>query len=283
MKLFNENTVHPVSFSLEQYSTMVNHASVISEEAMTDYFYKLKDVFATAFKTLSLNGSDKILTDIESTKFETLHKVRNIKFTDAKAYTVSKPENFKGKYIDYSTDLISISKVIVEDTEACLSNLKMAIASFINEYSDKKVFTLYGAVYFTKTDKLVEEKKKEVAKYFPTANGQTKACVSELLKTFNDIEGIYKNIDTLGNTVNYSTINHIAKLTAETSELIDTLIVQNTKSNVLVKNNDVKKDLVNAIHTAAREVELLNYMYANAVMFYGCFKNLADELNKIPT
>ncbi len=283
MKLFSATPNPPISFSLEQYNVLINSSQVISQESLTDYFYKLKDIFSTAFKGLTAQGTDTLVREVESNKFEILHKVKAIKFIDAKAYMTSKPENFKGKYVDYSLDLINSSNIILKDTESTLNNLKMAVASFINEYSEDKVFTLYGATYFTRSSKLMEEHRREIAKYFPLSNGSTKAYISDVLKTFNDLESIYKNIDVLGTTLNLTKINFIAKLTVDTSELIDSLIDQNTKTNVLARNSEVKKELINAIHTTAREVELLNYLYANAIMFYGTFKNLTDDLSKMPS
>jgi len=283
MKLYHDTPNSPISFTLEQYHYLINSSSVISEESLSDYFYKLKDIFSTAFKALTVKDTDKLVRDVESNKFEVLHKVKGIKFIDAKAYMTSKPENFKGKYVDYSLDLINSSNIILADTESTLNNLKMAVASFINEYSEDKVFTLYGATYFSKSSKLIEEHRKDISKYFPYDNGSTKAYISDILKTFNDLDSIYKNIDVLGTTLNLTKINFIAKLTTDTSELIDSLIDQNTKTNVLARNSEVKKELINAIHTTAREVEFLSYLYANAIMFYGTFKSLTDDLSKMPS
>ena len=281
MKLFANESVD-IKFSTEKFVDYYNSSNVIAEEALSDYLYKIKDSFATLFKKLSGSVNDKAVLDITSTKFETLHKIKRLKFVNVKDYMVSKPENFKGKYIDYTLDLVNVSGVIVGDVEATLNNLKLAIASFINEFSESKVSSLYGAVYFKKTEKLIEQNKREISKYFPIANGSTKAYVGDLLKTLNDIEALYKNIEVLDSTLNTTKISYISKLTNECADLVDSLIEQNTRSNVLAKNDTAKKELINAIHISAREVELLNYLYSNAIIFYSSFKNLTDELNKIP-
>lgn len=280
MKLFSDQENFVPNFSMEEFRGHYLSAKVISAEALSDYFYKVKDVFSTVYNSLSTATNDKVVIDTTSSKFETMHRVKRIKFIDIKDFITSKPENFHGKYADYTLDLINSSKIIVENTEATLNNLKLAISSFVNEYSENKVSTLYGAVYFKEAEKLVDENKKDIAKYFPDSNSSTKAYLRDVLKTSNDIESLYKNIEMLDSILNLSKIEYIAKLTNECVDLIDTLIDQNTKSDMLSKNDTIKKELVSAIHVSAREVEFLNYLYANAVIFYGCFKNLTQDVNK---
>lgn len=280
MKLFSNQENFVPNFSMEEFRGHYLSAKVISAEALSDYFYKVKDVFSTVYNSLSSATNDKVVIDTTSSKFETMHRVKRIKFIDIKDFITSKPENFRGKYAEYTLDLINSSKIIMENTESTLNNLKLAISSFVNEYSENKVSTLYGAVYFKEAEKLVDENKKDIAKYFPESNSSTKAYLRDVLKTNNDIESLYKNIEMLDSILNLSKIDYIAKLTNECVELIDTLIDQNTKSDMLSKNDTVKKELVSAIHVSAREVEFLNYLYANAVIFYGCFKSLTSDVNK---
>lgn len=280
MKLFSGQDKFDLHFSMEEFRGHYQTAAVVSAEALSDYLYKVKDAFSTTFDRLSASVNDKVVVDTTSSKFETMHRLKRVKFIDLKDYLTSKPENFRGKYVDYTLDLINASKIMVENTESTLNNLKLAISSFVNEYSENKVSTLYGAIYFKEAEKLVEENRKEVSQYFPDSNGSTKAYVRDVLKTTNDIESLYKNIEMLDTILNLSKIDYIAKLTNECVDLIDTLIDQNTKTDMLSKNDTIKKELISAVHISAREVEFLNYLYANAIVFYGVFKSLVDDLNK---
>jgi len=280
MKLFSTQDKFDSPFSTEDFCGYYQTASVISNEALSDYLYKIKDAFSTTFNRLTSSTSNKVVIDTTSTKFETLHRVKRVKFIDLKDYITSKPENFRGKYVDYTLDLINVAGVIVPNTEATLGNLKLAIGSFINEYSENKVSKLYGTVYFKEAEKLIEGNRKEIAKYFPSNNGSTKAYIRDVLKTTNDVESLYKNIELLDTILNLSKIEYIAKLTSECVSLVDGLITHNTKTNMLANNNNIKKELISAIHISAREVEFLNYMYANTIIFYGSFKNLIEDLNK---
>lgn len=280
MKLFSGQDKFDPHFSMEEFRGHYQSASVISTEALSDYLYKVKDAFSSTFDRLTAAVNDKVVVDSTSSKFETMHRLKRVKFIDLKDYMTSKPENFRGKYVDYTLDLINASRVMVENTEATLNNLKLAISSFVNEYSENKVSTLYGGIYFKEAEKLTEENRKEISKYFPDSNGSTKTYVRDVLKTVNDVESLYKNIEMLDSILNLSKIDYIAKLTNECVSLIDTLIDQNTKTDMLSKNDTMKKELISAVHITAREVEFLNYLYGNAVVFYGCFKSLTEDLNK---
>lgn len=280
MKLYAPNQDFKLSFPEEKFINYYSSSVVISQEALSDYLYKIKDTYSNIFSKLT-SKYDKPVIDITTNKFETIHKIRRLKFNNIKDYVTSKPENFKGKYVDYTLDLINSSNVIANDTETTLNNLKLALASFINEYSEDKLHTLYGSVYFKKSSKLIEEHTKEISKYFPIANGSTKDTIGNLLKTLNDIEALYKNIEILDSILNLTKINYIAKLTNEVAELVDSLIEYNIRTNILNNNNHAKKELISAIHTAAKEVEFLNYLYSNTIIFYGVFKNLIDDLNKL--
>lgn len=280
MKLFSNKEQIALGFSMEEFRGHYQTTKVVSVEALSDYLYKVKDVFSTVYQSLSSATNDKVVVDTTSTKFETMHRVKRVKFIDIKDFITSKPENFRGKYVDYTLDLINTAKVMIENTESTLNNLKLAVGSFVNEHSENKVSTLYGAVYFKEAERLIEENKKDISKYFPDSNASTKAYIRDVLKTNNDVESLYKNIEMLDSILNLSKIEYIAKLTNECVELLDTLIDQNTKTEMLSKNDTVKKELISAVHISAREVEFLNYLYANAVVFYGCFQSLTVDLNK---
>ena len=68
------------------------------------------------------------------------------------------------------------------------------------------------------------------------------------------------------------------KIANEASDLIDLLIEQNNSSGILLKTEHIKKELVNALHVAAKEVEVAGYLYSNAIFFYSAFKNLSQVL-----
>ena len=280
-KLFAGEAAPAVQFSMEEFRKYYGTASVVSQEAISDFFFKLKDTFATMGSALTGMDNDKIVRDVMATRFETEHVVKRVRFTELREETVAKPEKFKGKYVEFTADLNKVAGMLVDNTQESLANLKMAVASFINEYSEDKVATLYGITYFRDAEKLTESVRKDIAQYFPSGNTSVKTHVGDLLKSLNDVETLYSDIQTLDNTLNQGKIEHITKLANEVSELIDVLIEQNTKSGVLLKNDSLKKDLINAVHIVAKEVELVSYIYSNAVLFYSSFKTLSEKIIEV--
>lgn len=282
MKLFNtEDKQNLNNTSLEAYNAYLSTTNVIAQEALSDYLHKAKDKFVNLYNFITAQYTDKIVSDIVSNRFEVSHKVKNINFTNIREDITSKPENFKGKYVDYTLDLINTSNVMAEETEKTLTNLKLAIASFVTNYKEDKVDSLYGASYFNATAKYLELNRKAISAYFPTNDGSTKSTFKDIFKSMNDLSSLYKNIEILDKTINIGRVNYIAKLSKECSELIDTLIEQNMSSNINLNNNTYKKDLTNAIFIAAKEVEFFSYLYFNVISFYGSFKNNVDDLVKL--
>ncbi|EKD89707.1 MAG: hypothetical protein ACD_33C00003G0001 [uncultured bacterium] len=283
MKLFTNTDNQEVQdkTSLESYSHYLSNTNVIAQEALTDYLFKVKDKFTNAYNFITNQYTDKIVQDIVSNKFETLSKIKRINFTNIREHITSKPENFNGKFVEYTLDLINSNNVMLTEVETTLNNLKMSIASFINDYDDKKLNTLYGSEYFKKTEKLLEVHTKAIAVYFPINNGNTKVKFKDILKSLHDVDALYKDIEILDKNANLSRLNYIAKMAKDCSELVDVIIEQNKNGNISLKNDDFKKQLTEAIYIAAREVEFVSALYANTVYFYGSFKNVLDDLNKL--
>lgn len=277
-KLYSVNDSIATALSIEDFSKYHQTSSVISQEALSDYLYKLKDSFSTVFSTILNTNNDKIVTDVLATKFETKHVASRLKFIDVKELIVSKPENFSGKYIDYTKDLIAAASVLAPNTEITLNNLKLAVASFINEYKEENVYTVYGATYFKESKVTTEVYRKKISKYFPHSNASVKSNIGNLLKSLSDIDHLYNDIQKLDSLINLEKIEKISKLAHSTSDLIDSLIDHNVSSGILLKNNENKKQLIEAVHIAASEVELLSYLYSNTIFFYSAFKTMSDAI-----
>jgi hypothetical protein len=280
MRLYTAEERIVPQFTQENFNAYYQTASVVAEEALSDFFYKLKDSLNTLTNKLPGVGQETVVSKILSSRFETEHVVKRIKLINLKDELVAKPENFKGKYVDYLNDLSLTADLVTKDTHKTLNNVKLAISGFINEYSEDQVTTLYGGVYFKETEKLIDKSTKQIAKYFPTANGGVKAYVGDLLKSLNDVNEIHRGIDALESIINEEKIIEINRLAVEAASLVDLLIEQNQTSGVLLRNSHVKKELISALHVAAREVEFMSYLYSNAIYFYSAYKELTDLLIK---
>lgn len=242
------------------------------------FFNQIKDSVNTINAVIFDATKQRAVIDALSKQYQTEHAVKHLDFVYVREEYVPIPENFKGKYVDYLDDLINTSSLMVQDTYKTLDNLKLAVSSFINEYSENKVHTLYGVSYFKASQKLIDKHTNDIKKYFPAKTNAVKAPIGSVLKSLKDVEELYGKIQTLNTFINDKTIQELQKQSNDVVALIDALIEQNIRSGILLKNNDSKKQLIDAINTAAREVEFVSYLFSNTVFFYSAFQKLSEKL-----
>lgn len=276
MKLFAGGVIETPKLSQEQFNAYYQTASVVSMEAISDFFFKLKDSIATINNSLFTLDEDKSLTEVLSTRFETEHVAKRLKMTNLKDHTVLIPEHFSGKYVDYIQDLTLVTSEATKNVDQTLSSLKLAISGFINEYSEDSVTTLYGGVYFKDAEKLLTRHTAIISKYFKKNTNSVKSRVGDVLISFTDIPDIYKGLVTLDGVLGVAKIKEISKVANEASELVDVLIEQNRNSQILLKNDHVKKELMNALYIGAKQVEFVAYLYSNILFLHKAVKALSD-------
>lgn len=265
-------------FSAEQFVEYYQTAGVVSTEAISDFLASTKDSMVKLTAFVFDHKTDRAMLDATEKRFETLSVVKRLHFADIANESVTIPERFDGYYSLYVKDLIEISEEAIADTESLLSNIKMAISGFINEYSENGVLSVYGKVYADASDKAIKLHLMKLSKYFKTSKATFKAKVSDVIRNLGEIEGLYNSATKLEAAVSLDKIEKISKLAKEVSEMVDSLIEQNTKSNILLRNTEAKKELVEMIHVGARSVEFTSYLYSNSLYFYNALKSLSDTV-----
>lgn len=275
-KLYSNEHIPTQVKSLEEFVAFYNSSTVVSAESLDSFFSKLKDTFHSAKRTVT--SSEAIVSNLLLTRFQTESVIKDINYIDFKETTVEVPENFKGKYIDYLKALLEIAETLNSTTTNTLNHLKLSISSFMNEYKEDKVFTLYGTSYFQETEKELKENKKLLKPFFPTDSRSVKAKVSSVLYTLKDVPELYNKAQELEKLITFEDIKKANRLASEASDLIDVLIENNKNSSVLLKNNQTKKDLIFAIQIAAEQVEFQNYIYANMTFLYAAIQKLSEAI-----
>ena len=277
-KLFSKDDDIKLDMSLEEFVTFYSNSKVVASEGISDFLYKIKDIFHTNLNTYKLN--DRVTIDTYANKTLFLSKIRKINFIDIKDIYTSKPENFKGLIVKYLDDLESVSLVTMRNFKDTLDALNVSIGEFIHNYDDSRVTQLYGLSKFKNTDQLLETNRKVIAKYFPIGNGSTKAYIKDIYNSLRDFETVYTQLSNLDKVLSKESVDEAFKLSNETSNLIDLLIDLNKKNDILNNNDKSKTDLMTAVHIAAKEIEFVNYLYSNFVIVNGVFKNNVDDIVK---
>lgn len=278
-KLFDNND-NPIveRLSTEQFVEYYQTASVVSLEAVSDFLGSTKDSLLKLNAFVFDHSTDRAMLDATENRYETLSVVKRLHFSDVAKESVTIPERFDGYYSAYVKDLIDVSEEAIADTESLLNNIKMAISGFINEYSENGVLSVYGKVYSDASDKAIQQHTKKLSAYFKTSKATFKSKVSDVLRNLGEVEGLFNSATKLEGAVSLSKVEKIGKLAKEVSEMVDTLIEQNTKSGVLLRNSEAKKELVEMIHVGARAVEFTSYLYSNSLYFYTALKSLSTTI-----
>lgn len=279
--LYSEQEVVTVNYSLESFIALSSTSSVIAQEAISDYLFKVKDMFSNTYSSLTGEYNDKMTAYTLDSKYEIANRVRRLNFADIKEHTISKPDGFDGKFVDYLNDLITVSEKQVTSAIRTLESLKMSVSGFINEYSDNKLVTLYNARLYPEVSKEIEKDTKRISSYFTSKTGSVKFKMKDGIRNLADIDHLFKGLTELDRVINQEQLKRITALSKEVSDLVDILLEQNTKSNILTNNSEVKKELINAIYIAAKQVEFVSYLYANAMVFQGSVTNLLEDIKTL--
>jgi len=275
-KLFHsEEPIAVLHYSAEEFVDIYKTSSVVSTESVNDYFAGIKDKLSTLTQSLTTT-TDKALLDATSNQYEVKGVLKRIHFSDLANENVTVPERFQGKYSDYVKALLDASKDSIPEAEQALNNLKMAVSSFINEYSEDGVLTVYGKRYLQAADKVFHGHQTKLATFFPIKKSTAISKVKEVVSSNGDIEKLFSSVKELEAHINLNKIKAISKQSKELSEMVDVLIDLNTRSGILLRNTDAKRDLVEMIHIGARAVEFSGYLYANTIYLYNAVKALSE-------
>lgn len=281
MSLFTKSDTPTLNLHGSDFIRFHSTACDISVESASVFLGKTKDIMSSFGKLFDLNDDQKPFTQAGKNKHEVIALVKEVKMVDFRHHVISKPEMFKGLYIDYAEDLyasgVNTASLVVETTD----KLKLLVSTFINEYKDSQVNDIYGYEDFksalTKLDKL----KSKMKVYFTAPVNKVKTTPDEVLKSLSDIEKLYSKLELLGSVFSHSSLTKTNRDVYDLSDMIDNLITHNVQSKVLTKNNDSKRQLMECINITAQCVEFYSALYAQALIFSTSFKSLTDELKEL--
>lgn len=280
-KIFSKDDKVKLELSTEEFLAYHKTAKVISSEAISDVFSKIRDSFSNVRDLLFKGDKEKALIDATGDKYETLKVLKRVKMVNIAKEIIVTPERFKGYYLDYLRDLTLVTEEMVPETIKQVENVKLAIASFLNEYKDNGVLSIYGLSFARETDKKREKTLKLMSSYFPHKKAVSKALIKDVIRSNADVPPLIDELPRLGEAIHQERLNKLSKLSKEISELVDILIEQNAKSGIMNNNTNAKKDLIEIIHIGASCTELCGYLYANTLQLYTAVSNLNKKIIEV--
>lgn len=256
-------------------------ASTISVESASVFLGKTKDALSSFVSLFDLSDDQKPFTDATKGKHETLALAKEVKMVDFRHRIISKPEAFKGLYVDYAQDLFESGVKVGEVVNTCNDKLKLLISTFINEYKDTQLNEVYGYLDFKTAHTKLERVKHIMKPYFSGNVNKVKANPDDVLKNMSDLSDLFARIEMISAIFSKTSLMKINRDVQDLAEMIDSLLAHNVQSKVLTNNNDAKRQLMECIQITAECVEYHSALYAQALVFCTSFKSLTDELKEM--
>lgn len=282
MKLYKQTEKIVLDFSTEKFLEQYSTSPVVSLESVDLFLAKVKDSLQAGVAKV-YSDEPRYIEEMLSNKRATIVKAREVKFQYFAQETVSKPESFSGYYTQYLKELLVVSNEVSHATDYLLDTLKMTVGTFINEYSDDKHDQIYGAVAYSNAAKKIDSHKKTIANYFKAPPGKVKTQVKDILKSLQDIEPLYGQMESIAEIFTDAKVKAMGIKISSVTDMVDALVQVNMTSGVLTKKKDSKEKLLNAVHTTAEYVEYYHALLAHWVFFCKAFTDLAKSLEKFPS
>lgn len=281
MSLYNKHNTptqakHGAEF-IAQHATL----ATISVESASVFLGKAKDSMNTFAQAFNMSDDQKPFTDALKSRHEVCALVKEVKFIDFRHHVISKPESFKGLYTVYAEDLKKAGVLATELVRSCSDKLKLLLSTFINEYKDSQIDSVYGYYDFKDAETKLDKNKRVMAGYFTGASNKVKTTPDEVLKNFTDIPDLYDQLTFIGVIFSKATLTKTNRDVQDLAEMVDALVAHNVTSKILTNNNDAKRQLMECIDITARCVEYHSALYAQALMLCTSFKSLTDALKEM--
>lgn len=278
MYIFDQSSATSVGVvSAEQFANYYQGARVVSMESLGQYLQRTKDIFV-GLKNFFSADQDKFVQETQASRNEVNYLAKQVSYGDFRLDSITRPEMMSSLYIDYLEDLAKIAERVHTSVGKSLDNLKIATASFINEYQEGQLDSLYGHRYFVQERKVIDDAKDINKKHYRLPANKVNCKVQDVIKSMTDFEKIFVQIDICASVLNSSNAERIASMTKSVTELIDALVDQNLKTGVLLRSEGAKKELLDAIDQTARAVEFYTALHAEFFALCSNYKRLTEAL-----
>lgn len=269
MKLFtSEDSIYKIS--MEDFPTYYNSLNSVSTESLLDFFNSLRDKFSYFINSLVNFNEDYITIDVNKYRHEAISRAKKLPLEAIADKVITKPRNFKGKYIEFAPKLYSATRDTLEDTRSLINLLLPYLRELINNSNNKDyIITTLPISTLHESKKLLEKEKETITSFFPYNNQVVIAKFKEVFIAPRDIEAIYKTIDEIDSTISTELLKkEIQTKIKELYELTTILSDLEKDFHLFDKTTNAKKILVDYLFHLAYLTEFVAYLYTNINLFY---------------
>lgn len=266
--------------SLEDRANDILYYENISTESLTSFFREF-----TA-RTIDLTGA-LVPSFAERSYKQSMRrsnivraKMREMTNIDLANITFIVPESFSGNMLIYTEDLITAYDSVVESTKSLLSSILFDIANNINvSYTG----VVNPPTSFMKAKDLRMRREvfqKKISGQFGFKRSKSYSKVIDHFRSPTEVVDVYNRLSALERTLGKTSIDDVIKLTNQLHEELNVYInaVKSTKMDS--KSARAFKELTESVYEAARDVEFIGYVQANALQLYRSIEDLGEKVNK---
>ena len=265
-----------ISLSTEKFVDLYTNSQVVATESILDFFNSIRDKLIYLSNRIYNFNNDYITIDVNKYRHQTLSIAKKLPMSAIADKKVSKPLNFSGLYIEYTPVISRASWVVLNDLTDLISlTIKQTTTIINNSVSELKNINYLDTSVIKKSQKVSDEERSAIAKFFPYENNTTVALFKDLFISPNDFVGIFREVDNIDECLYQDKIKkNIKSKIDELYELMEVVINLEISQKIFDKHSGAKTNLIQAMETVAKETETLGYIYANINFLY---KALQDD------
>ena len=268
---------------MEDFPTYYNSLNTVSTESLLDFFNSLRDKFSYFINSIVNFNDDYITIDVNKYRYEAISRAKKLPFEAIADKVITKPRNFKGKYIEFAPKLYSATRDSLEDARVLINLLLPYLRELINNSNNKDyTITALPNSVLHESKKLLEKEKETITSFFPYNNQVIIAKFKEVFITPRDIEPIYKTIDEIDKTISTELLKkEIQTKIKELYELTNILADLEKDFHLFDKTTNAKKILIDYLFHLAYLTEFIAYLYTNINLFYKAIQDASLSIIEV--
>ena len=282
MKLFtSEDSIYKIS--MEDFPTYYHSLNSVSTESLLDFFNSLRDKFSYFINSLVNFNEDYITIDVNKYRHEAISRAKKLPLEAIADKVITKPRNFKGKYIEFAPKLYSATRDTLNDAKSLINLLLPYLRELINNSNNKEyTITQLPNSLLHDSKKLLEKEKELITSFFPYNSQVVIAKFKEVFIVPKDIEVIYKTIDEIDSIISTELLKkEIQSKIKEIYELTDILAKLEKDFKIFDKTTNAKKILVEYLFHLAYLTEFIAYLYTNINLFYKAIQDASVAIIEV--
>lgn len=280
MSIIKEILREEQQVSLEARAVDILELNNISTESLVGFFKEFGAKTVDLTKAILPSFAERSYKDSVRRSSLVKTKIKTMNNLDLANIVIVVPESFSGNMIIYTEDLITAYDSIVDSTKDLLLSILSDISANINV---SETGMIQSPMSYTKAKNIRVKREafqKKISGMFNQKKPKSHSKVIDHFRSTSEVVDIYDRLASLERTLGKTTIDDILKLTDKLVKELN-MYIEIAKSNEIDrKSSRAFKELTESVYEAAKDVEFIGYLQANALQLYKSIQDLGEKVNK---